>query len=352
MSHPQAERTSMPLVITKTRRTQPSADIPLIPRGGTSLSRRRLLGLGAALGTVALSPAPTAAARPADTPWPTLLHLPDGFHPAGIGIGPAPYAYFGSLLGGAIQRVRLSTGEGTLIHPGSGEGHYAVGIEVDARQRLFIAGGWGRTITVMDGTAGRILRTYEVGTADTFVDHVVLTPRMAWATDSFTGQLYGLPLGSRGELPTADAVVTLRLSGEWVQGPLDGLTATGIAATPDGRALLVVNILPNGGGLFRVDPCTGRARRVDLGDTELPTTNGILVHGRTLYAPRTSDVAVFRLDPTGHHGRLVETITDPRLDTPCAAAVYRDRIYLPNARFPLPPTPETPYTAVAVPLRR
>ena len=147
--------------------------------------------------------------------------------------------------------------------------------------------------------AGRILRTYEVGTADTFVDHVVLTPRMAWATDSFAGQLYGLPLCSSGELPTIDAVVTLRLSGKWVQGPVDGLTATGVAATPDGRALLVVNILPNGGGLFRVDPCTGQARRVDLGGTALPTTNGILVHGRTLYAPRTSDVAAFPSRPHG-----------------------------------------------------
>ncbi|WP_251023031.1 superoxide dismutase [Streptomyces sp. ISL-10] len=316
------------------------------------MSRRRLLGLAATLSAAGmLGTAVPAAARPAHTPWPTLLHLPDGFHPAGIGIGPAPYAYFGSLLGGAIHRVRLSTGEGTTIHPGAGEGHYAVGIGVDDRQRLFIAGGWGRTITVMDGTNGRVLRTYEVGSANTFVDHVALTPGMAWFTDSFVGRLYGLPIGRYGELPAADAVVTLPLSGDWVQGSPNHLTATGIAATPDRRALLVVNTLADRGGLFRVDPDTGQSRRVDLGGLELPTTNGILVHGRTLYAPRMSDVAVVRLDRAGHRGRLVETITDSRFDTPCAAAVYRGRLYLPNARFPLPPTPDTPYTAVAVPLR-
>ncbi len=337
------------------RAGQPLADRATVRGSGPGVRRRRLLGIGTALGAAVLAggrPAAAQTERRRAEDWPTTLHLPDGFHPAGIGIGPAPYAYFGSLLGGDVYRVRLATGDGTLIHPGFGEGHYAAGLRVDGRQRLFIAGGWGRTITVMDGVTGRVLRTYDVGVADTFVDHVVLTPRMVWCTDAFAGQLYGLPLGPDGELPPRDGVVTLSLSDEWEQGPLDGLTATGIAATPDGRALLVVNIHAQGGSLFRVDPATGRARKVDLGEARLRTTNGILVHGSTLYAPTVSDLAVIRLDHTGHSGRLVRTVTDPRFDTPVAADVYGNRLYITNARFPLPPTPQTPYNAMAIPIPR
>ncbi|WP_326698251.1 hypothetical protein OG909_13415 [Streptomyces sp. NBC_01754] len=203
-----------------------------------------------------------------------------------------------------------------MINPGLREGYYAVGLQVDERQRVFVAGGWGRLITVMDGITGKVIQTYEVGNADTFVDHVVLTPRAAWFTYSFNGQLFGLPLRPRGALPAGDQVVLLKLGGEWTEGPSDGLTATGVAATPDGSALIVVNIHAHGGSLFRVAPATGDARRIDLGGVTPPTTNGILVHGRTLYAPRMNDLAVLRLDPTGHNARLARTVTDPRFKTP------------------------------------
>ncbi|MEW2634712.1 superoxide dismutase [Streptomyces sp. NPDC048389] len=323
----------------------------------TNTTRRRFLGFGAAAGSAVLfgtasggSTAVAAERGRRRTGYPDVLNLPNGFHPAGIGIGPAPYAYFGSLLGGAVYRASLLTGKGRVINPGLGEGYYAVGLQVDERQRVFVAGGWGRLITVMDGITGKVIQTYEVGNADTFVDHVVLTPRAAWFTDSFNGQLFGLPLGPRGALPTRDQVVTLKLGGEWTQGPSDGLTATGIAATPDGSALVVVNIHAHGGSLFRVAPTTGDARRIDLGRATLPTTNGILVHGRTLYAPRMNDLAVLRLDPTGHNARLVRTVTDPRFETPCAAAIHGNRIYLPNSRFPQPPQPDLPYNAVALSL--
>ncbi|PRH80469.1 superoxide dismutase [Streptomyces solincola] len=319
-----------------------------------TLSRRGFLGLGAALGGAvaldAVGGTARAAAGPRRDRWPTTLRLPNGFHPAGIAVGRAPYAYFGSLLGGAVHRVSLATGEGTVLHPGLGEGHNAVGLQVDAHGRLFVAGGWGRVVTVLDGATGAVLRTYQVGAASTAVNHVVVTARAAWFTDAFNGLLFGVPFGPRGELPAQDAVVTLPLSGDWVQGTADQITATGIAETPDRRALLVVNSSADGGTLYRVDPADGTARRVALGGLKLPTTNGIAVHGRTLYAPRQYDLAVVRLDRAGGRGRQVGEVADPRFDVPCAVAVYRDRLYLPNSRFPLDPTPDTEYNAIAIPV--
>jgi hypothetical protein len=34
---------------------------------------------------------------------------------------------------------------------------------------------------------------------------------------------------------------------------------------------------------------------------------------------------------------------------PTTVAKFADRLYLPNARFTTPPTPDTPYTANAIP---
>jgi len=33
---------------------------------------------------------------------------------------------------------------------------------------------------------------------------------------------------------------------------------------------------------------------------------------------------------------------------PTTVAAFRDRLYLPNARFTTPPTPTTPYSVVAI----
>ncbi len=60
-------------------------------------------------------------------------------------------------------------------------------------------------------------------------------------------------------------------------------------------------------------------------------------------------VAVFELNAAGTAGTLVKTITDPRFDVPTTVAVFGPRLYLPNARFTTPPTPDTVYTANAVP---
>jgi sugar lactone lactonase YvrE len=127
-----------------------------------------------------------------------------------------------------------------------------------------------------------------------------------------------------------------------------GFNVNGIARTPDGTALLVVQ--SNTGGLFRVNPATGATTRVDLGGEVLTNGDGLLVLGRTLYVVqnRLNRVAVFRLDRAGTTGALVTHLSDPRFDVPTTVAAYGDRLYLPNARFGTVVTPDTPYTAVAI----
>ncbi|MFD6392277.1 SMP-30/gluconolactonase/LRE family protein [Nocardia sp. NPDC060259] len=308
---------------------------------------KRVLATAAALVGVAatvLMPSHRAAAE--DPLFPTTIALPAGFQAEGVAIGSLPIAYFGSMADGSIYRANLVTGHGDLLTRGPGT--QALGLRLDDRGRLFVAGGTGGDFRVVDAWTGAVLATYHFATGpQTFVNDMVLTPEGAWVTDSFAPVLYHLPIGPDGALPPPDAVVRIPLTGDidYVPGAFN---ANGIVRTPDGTGLLIVQSVT--GQLFRVDPTTGLARRVDLGGESLTDGDGLLLQDTTLFAVqnRRNAIAMITLDPAGTVGTLDRRITDPRFDVPATIAAYGDRLYLPNARFGTAPTPTTPYSAVAV----
>ncbi|HEX2772052.1 MAG TPA: superoxide dismutase [Micromonosporaceae bacterium] len=312
------------------------------------MKRRQVLtGLGAAGVAAALSIPDRAIADARDT-FPTTIQLPDGWLPEGIAIGVAPFAYFGSRADGDIYRANLVTGAGEVISQGPGPGFPSVGLKIDQAGRLFVAGGNAGQARVVSAGSGHILATYQLTTAPSFINDVVLAPEGAYFTNSREAALYLVPFVEYGMLPAPDAVERIPLGGQWQQ--VDGVNnANGIARTPDGTALLVVNSAT--ALLYRVDPETGIAREVDLGGYPLTNGDGLLVEGQTLYVVqnRLNRVAVLALNLGGTAGTLVTVLSDPRFDVPTTVAAFGDRLYLPNARFTTPPTPTTPYTAVAVP---
>ena len=295
--------------------------------------------------SVALSGAlvTTAEAKPSPEkvkPFPDRIELPVGFLPEGITIGPGGIAYFGSRASGDIYAVNLRTGEGSLIDDDDqDEGLPAVGLKIDNKRRLFVAGGNTGTGRVLDARTGELLEIYRFDAQPSFINDVVLTRDYAWFTNSLSPELYGVPLGPGGELGDPADVVTLELSGEWIQIP-NVNNANGIAVTPDQKALLVVQSAT--GFLFRVDPETGVATRVDLGETLLTNGDGLLVVGTTLYVVqnRLNQVAVIKLDPDGTSGVLVDTLTSRDFAVPTTVAAFGNSLYLPNARFGTP-EPET-----------
>jgi sugar lactone lactonase YvrE len=127
----------------------------------------------------------------------------------------------------------------------------------------------------------------------------------------------------------------------------EGNNANGISATPDGRALIIVQ--SNTGKLFRTE-YNGRTTEIDLGGESVPNGDGLWLHGRTLYVVqnRLNVVAKIQLNRSGTRGELVSRTTDPSFDVPTTIAEYGNRLYLPNARFTTPPTPTTPYNVVSI----
>ena len=339
-----------------THRTSTLPPSPTVgsPTTGSSTTRRRGFTRWAALTVLTLGLlVPTAApadARHRDHRTPDVISLPDGFQPEGITIDQRGRdkgtAYFGSRADGDIYAADLRTGKGRVISQGPGTP--SVGLKTDSSGLLYVSGGVAGTARVVDVRRGRTLVSYPLTTGTSFVNDVVLTRTTAWFTDSQQAQLYAVPLARHGRPAKASAVRTVPLTGDWVQAA-GVLNANGIAVTPDGRSLLVVQ--SNTGFLFRVDPRSGVAKRVDLGSTLLTNGDGLLVEGRTLYAVqnRLNQVAVLRLDRSGSSGRLLTTLTDADFDVPTTIAAYGKSLWLPNARFSTPPTPTTTYTAVRIP---
>ncbi|MBF6191016.1 superoxide dismutase [Nocardia sp. CDC186] len=272
--------------------------------------------------------------------------LPAGFQPEGIAIGSRPVAYLGSRADGSIYRADLVTGRGDMLSPGRGTP--ALGLQLDHRGRLFVAGGTGGDARVVDTGTGAVLASYPLGTPpDTFVNDMVLTPTGAWLTDSRTPVLYHLPISDGDALPPPGAVVRRPLTGDIRYEP-GAINANGIVRTPDGAGLIIMQSVT--GRLFRVDPATGATRQIDLGAETLPNGDGLLLRGNTLLVVqnRSNAIAVVTLDHAGTTGSVIRRVTDPRFDVPTTVAAYGDRLYLPNARYTTPPTPATPYSAVAV----
>lgn len=306
------------------------------------------------LGLLVPTSAP-AEAKHRDHRAPDVIALPDGFQPEGITIDQRGRdkgtAYFGSRADGDIYAADVRTGRGRVISQGPGTP--SVGLKTDSDGLLYVSGGTAGTARVVDTRSGRILISYALAdpaptTAQpSFVNDVVLARRDAWFTDSNRAVLYRVPQARHGRPAPASAIQRLPLTGDWVQ-TAGVINANGIALSPDGRSLLVVQ--SNTGFLFRVDPRTGVATKVDLGGTLLTNGDGLLVEGRTLYAVqnRLNQVAVVRLDRSGSSGRLVTTLTDSDFDVPTTIASYGKSLYLPNARFSTPPTPTTTYTAVRI----
>jgi len=311
-----------------------------------SIPRNRFaLSLIAVVLALLAIPTEAGAARHVDPGLVTTSPMPDGFQPEGIAIGSQPFAYFGSLADGSIYKASLLDGQGQRIGPAPGTP--SVGMKIDRRGRLYVAGGPAGNGRIVSGETGEILAGFTFATGATFVNDVVLTPDAAWFTDSLTPVLYKVPRFPGGRLATQADVVTVPLTGDLVFQP--GFNVNGISRTPDGKGLIVVQ--SNTGGLFRVDPATGVTTAIDLGGESVVNGDGLLVRGRTLYVVqnRNNTVAVIRLDPSGTRGTIRDRLTDPRFDTPTTVARFGSLLYLPNARFATPPTPATTYSANAVP---
>ena len=289
----------------------------------------------------------TLISATAVVPFPQSIPLPAGFRPEGIATGDGHTLFVGSLANGAIYRIDLITGEGTTVIEGQ-VGRVAVGLKYDSRSLLlFVAGGPTGKAYIYDTATGALEAEIQLTTSTTtFINDVVITKDAAYFTDSMRPVLYKIPLGTEGELlSTTSQEIPLGGEFEFVAG----FNANGIDAVPNGSLLIIVN--SSTGKLYTVDPTTGYAIRINLGDGSVLNGDGILLKGKTLYVVqnRLNQIAVVELSNDFSSGAIVDLITSTSFDVPTTIAAFGNALYVVNARFTTPPTPTTSYNVVRVP---
>jgi sugar lactone lactonase YvrE len=275
-----------------------------------------------------------ASAALAAAPFPETFPVPPGSQPEGIAAGKGTTLYVGSRANGSVYRADARTGRGAVLVPGQA-GRGAFGLKL-ADGKLYVAGGPTGFGYVYDARTGANVAAHDFDGA--FVNDVTVTRRAAYFTDSQKPLLYVVPRDGREPF-------SLQLTGDFEFVP-DEFNANGIAATPDGEKLILVQSFT--GKLFTVDPDTGATELIDA--PLLPNGDGILLVGPVLFVVQNqlNQIAAILLDRRLERGVRVATLTDPDFDVPTTVARLGLRLYAINARFNTPPTPETTYDVVKV----
>jgi len=292
--------------------------------------------------TIGVTVAALALAGPTNArPFPEVVSLPAGWAAEGVATGTGSTVYAGSLATGAVWKGDLRSGAGGVLVPPQA-GRLAVGLK-QSGGLLFVAGG-GPTgqAYVFDATTGAGVASHQLGASASFINDVTVTKDDAWFTDSFNAMLYRIPLKSGRP---AGEPIAVPLTGDWVQ--VAGFNANGIAASPSGDALLVVNSTT--GTLYRVDPVNGAATTVQT-NAILTSGDGILLRGRELAVVRnqSNEIAILRMSPDLGSATLVKTLKDPDFAVPTTVAAFGSTLYAVNARFGQVSPDPLPYEIVKV----
>jgi hypothetical protein len=219
---------------------------------------------------------------------------------------------------------------------------------------LWVAGGGSGfnagvgDVRVYDASSGELLRTFLPPGPVGALNDVAITHDAVYVTDSFNAQLVKIPLPADGSLPSTNSATLLPVTGDFMQTPPPAANLNGIVA----KSGVLVVAQSSTGKLFRVDPDTGVATKINIGNVTLGGVDGLELQGRTLYAVRNTNlVTVVRLGSQLATGTVLGDITDPGLDVPTTATVAAGRLWAVNARFGTGPTPDTKYWITQLPLR-
>ena len=260
--------------------------------------------------------------------------------------------YVGSTTDGTIFRGSLESEAAQPFLQAGGDGRTsALGLKV-SNGRLYVSGGATGMLFVYDLSSGALLGKFNAGTPpQTFVNDVVVAPSGdAYFTDSFNPVLYRVSKNLTYEpfLNFNGTAITYKQGASLVEN----INLNGIAATPDGRYLIVGQT--NTGKLFRITLADKTVREIDLGGQMLGT-DGLLLEGHVLYAAaNASELTTVQLSSDYATGTIASTYKDPSFIFPTTIARAQDDLLVVNSQFNAQGpglSPALPFTVSSVPVQ-
>ncbi|GAB7191568.1 hypothetical protein NUM3379_22760 [Kineococcus sp. NUM-3379] len=295
------------------------------------MSLRSALAVPATVAALLLALPTAATAAPADRGY--TITTP-GVFPEGIAAD-RTHVYVTSKADGTVYRGELGAEQLQPFLPGGRDGRTtATGVE-STGDRLLVAGAETGRLFLHDTRTGALVATYTVpdtGQAAFLNDIAVTRDGDAYITDSQRPVVYRIPAAELTGAPTG-APRTLQAA---IALPADsqspGFSMNGIVATPDGKALLLINM--TSGALYRVDLGTGTTEQVAL-DVALVNGDGLELRGNTLYVARNADnlISTVRLSGDFRSGTVTDEATYEGADFPTTLALSRGRLLVVNSQF-------------------
>ena len=274
-------------------------------------------------------PAPQPAASK------TYILPGDTVFPEGVTYQSGTQNFFvSSTTDGAIYKGNLNAPSANVFLPGNTDGRTsATGMKVDDQGRLFISGAGSGKMFVYDANNGALLKSYgtsAVPMGGTFINDVALTPDAAYFTDSVRPILFRVTKTANGLGDTAEP--WLDLTNTPIKYQQTGFNLNGVAATPDGQYLIVVQ--SNTGQLFRVTIADKSVTEIQFGG-KVMNGDGILLDGQTLYVSRNADkiIVPVQLGADFTTGTIGTPFSDPTLMYPTTLAQAGDRLLVVNSQF-------------------
>jgi superoxide dismutase, Cu-Zn family len=264
--------------------------------------------------------------------------------PESVGVDPVTGdAYVGSLADGTLYKL-TSNGKTDPWGAGGQDGRGSVaGVKVDARGRLWAAGGYDGTLRVYDLRTRELLARLDTGARPSLVNDIAFGPGGgAYITDSLIPALF-----LAGDEPiTLERWVDLTAAG--IPWP-DGLNFNGAALTADRRHLVACQT--NLGRFWRIDLASREVGEVTLDGGPLEHCDGLAISGSTLYVAVNARnlVAVVDLAGDGSAGRVSGLLKSDAFAFPTAVAVSGRRLLVVNSQLDkMGGHPRLPFTVAAV----
>lgn len=288
----------------------------------------------------------------AQTGGTTTHELPgEAVYPEGIAYDPASNAFFvGSAADGSILRGDVETGKvTTLVVGGEREPFTTLGIKVDDQNRLWVAGGVSGQVFVYDiETAEQTSAIKTPGEGSPLLNDLAVTSTGdVYVTDSYRPVLFKISADTETAEPWLD------FTGTAFEYQAEGPNANGIAVTPDGQYLLVVQM--NTGQLYRIDTASKEVSEVNLGGQTLTGGDGLVLDGQMLYAviQTNNQVVSVELAKDFSSGTVLSRTEDESLAYPATAVKVNDRLLVVNAQFDVMESekgPMLPFTVSSIPV--
>jgi Cu-Zn family superoxide dismutase len=247
--------------------------------------------------------------------------------------------------------TRVVVPAGTLAPVGTATFPIALGMKVDPANRLWIAGGRTGRMFVVDVASGKLLKQVVTpNPSASLINDVAVVGGAAYFTDTRVPMLWRL--SAKGTF-----IGDLEPWLSFADTPIvydGGLNLNGIAATPDGRTLIVVQM--DKGLLFQIDVETKAVRAIDTTGIVLAGGDGLVLSGSTLYVVRqpAAEIVTLELAPDLSSAKAVSRFRDPALAWPATAVIVDNGLIVVNSQFNTraTKTQREPFTFVSVPLSR